>query len=333
MKVLACIRPDYKTNIGGDTIQFSKTVEYLKKKGLDVRISTNPHENLKPYDLVHIFNTIRIRDIYEYYRRAKAYKKKIVLTPIYWNYGLYLYKNLNHSKFKMIWAVDHTLRREIIKNVDLILPSSKLELDMIQKDFKVNTLYKIVYNGVDSYFSKGKPEKFLNQYELKEKDFILSVGRICPHKNQLTLSRICKSMNIPLVTIGPINDLDYFKRCIEANPSLIHINELNHEDLASAYSAAKVHCLVSWYETPGLVNLEAGIAGCHILTTPEGSTKEYFKDYIEYAQWNDYEDIEKKIIKLLNRKRSDELKNYILNNFLWEDIAESIIHAYRMVIH
>jgi len=332
MKVLACIREDYKSNIGGDSIQIIKTVEYLKKKGVDIVISSNPYEDLRPYDLIHLFNTIRIGDTFRYYKRSKVLKKKIILTPIYWNYGMYLYKNLNNPRYLYRWNMDNVLRKEVIKNVDLILPSSKLELDMIEKDFKVKQPYKIIYNGVDACFFEEKSTDFLKKYGIKDENFILSVGRICPHKNQLTLSKICQSINKSLVMIGSVNDMDYFNKCKSVNPSLIHINELNHEVLTSAYNAAKVHCLVSWYETPGLVNLEAGIAGCNILTTSEGSTKEYFKDYVEYSLWNDYDTTLEKVKKLLNKNKDDNFKNHIMNNFLWEDIADSIIDAYGIFV-
>ncbi len=331
MKVLALIRSDYRSNIGGDTIQISKTVEFLKKKGINITISNNPNEDLRPYDIVHIFNTIRIGDTYTYYKRSKAFKKKIVLTPIYWNYGVYLHRNLNNKMYMNRWRMDNALRKEVLRNVDLILPSSNMELDILQKDFSISTPHKIVYNGVDSHFSEGNPEKFLNKYKIENVDFILSVGRICPHKNQLTLAKICRTLDKPLVIIGPINDRDYFNKCKVENPSLIHINELNHEELNSAYKAAKVHCLISWYETPGLVNLEAGIAGCNILTTPDGSTTEYFKDYADYSLWNDYDSALEKMIKLLNKNRDDNLKNHIIQNFLWEDIADSIIDAYKTI--
>lgn len=332
MKVLACIRNDFDGSLGGDSIQITKTVEYLRRKGIDIVISTNLKEDLRPYDIVHLFNTIRIGETYRYYGRCKTYKKKIVLTPIYWNYGRYLCNNLNDSKYMTRWIIDNALRKEVIKNVDLILPSSKLEIDSIQQELKVRNQYKIIYNGVDANFSKGDSEKFLKKYRLKDSNFVLTVGRICPHKNQLTMAKVCKSLNVPYVIIGQINDMEYFNRCKNEYSSLTHIDRLDHEELADAYSAAKVHSLVSWYETPGLATLEAGIAGCNILTTSEGSTKEYFKDYVEYSMWNDYDSILQNTIKLLNKDRNHNLKNHITNNFLWDNIADSIVDAYDRLL-
>src|SRR5690606_10620119 len=127
-----------------------------------------PYEDLKPYDLIHLFNTIRIGDTYNFYRRSKAFKKKIVLTPIYWNYGIYLYRNYQNLKYKYRWGMDNMLRKEVMQNVNLILPSSKAELDIIEKNFRIQKTYKIVYNGVDSCFSDGEAEGFLNKYNIKD---------------------------------------------------------------------------------------------------------------------------------------------------------------------
>ena len=54
--------------------------------------------------------------------------------------------------------------------------------------------------------------------------------------------------------------------------------------LASAYAAARVLALPSWFETPGLAALEAALAGCAVVVTPFGCTREYFGDRVEYAR-------------------------------------------------
>src|SRR4051795_3125182 len=59
-----------------------------------------------------------------------------------------------------------------------------------------------------------------------------------------------------------------------------------HEDpiLASAYASARVFALPSWFETPGLAALEAALAGCAVVVTPFGCTREYFGDWVLYAR-------------------------------------------------
>ena len=48
------------------------------------------------------------------------------------------------------------------------------------------------------------------------------------------------------------------------------LGRLDHHDplLASAYAAARVFALPSWFETPGLAALEAALAGCSVAITP-----------------------------------------------------------------
>ena len=66
----------------------------------------------------------------------------------------------------------------------------------------------------------------------------------------------------------------------------IWLGRLEHDDplLASAYAAARVFALPSWFETPGLAALEAALAGCAVVITPFGSTREYFGELVEYAR-------------------------------------------------
>src|SRR6185437_7691066 len=74
----------------------------------------------------------------------------------------------------------------------------------------------------------------------------------------------------------------YQRRCGEAT----WIPAVDHDDplLASAYAAARVFALPSWFETPGLAALEAALAGCAVVVTPNGCTREYFGPRVEYAR-------------------------------------------------
>lgn len=332
MKILMYIRRDYKDNMAGDSIQLLKTMEYLVKEGLEIEVSSDPRANLEKYELIHLFNTIRIEDTYQFYKNAKRYNKKIVISPIYWNYVKYIGLNRRTEILHYKWYRQNTLRKEVLQNAHLIFPSSLLEMKEIERDlkFKINLPFRIIPNGVDSIFEEDKSEQFRRLYKLEE--FILCVGRISPHKNQLILSRISNKLKIPLILIGPINDISYYYDCIKSNKEIIYVPKINHHELASYYSAAKAHVLVSWYEIPGLVNLEAGLSGCNIVTTEDGSTKEYFKDLAFYSSYKNENDIERKIVQALKLDKNLELKKHIKNNFLWERVAEKLIDAYKTLI-
>jgi len=330
MKVLMYIRRDYKDNMAGDSIQLSKTMEYLMKKGLQIEVSSDPRANLEKYDLIHLFNTIRIEDTYQFYRNARRFNQKIVISPIYWNYIKYIELNKRTEILHYKWHQQNKIRKEVLQNVNLILPSSLLEMQEIKKEFEVDIPYRIIPNGVDRIFEEDNRKDFYKLYKLEE--FILCVGRISPHKNQLSLSKISNKLKIPLILVGPINDISYYYECLKYNKEIIYVPKVDHHELSSFYSAAKAHVLVSWYEIPGLVSLEAGLSGCNIVTTEDGSTREYFKDFALYSTHENIDDIETKIIKAINSNKNDNLKEHIKSNYLWDVIAEKLIDAYLSII-
>ncbi|AOY76979.1 glycosyltransferase [Clostridium formicaceticum] len=329
MKILMYIRHDYQENIAGDSILVIKTKEYLIQAGMKVAVSSNPNEDLKKYDLVHLFNTINVLDTYKFFINAMKYKKKVVLTPIYWNYVKYLPNTFTNALKASYWQKYDPLRKEVFKGVDLLLPSSESEMREIEKNFNINLPYKVVFNGVDKTFAEGNANDFLKQLQIE--NFVLSVGRISPHKNQLTLAKVTKKLGVPLVLVGPINDLNYYHQCMKINKDILYIPKINHSSLKAIYAAAKVHALISWYEIPGLVSLEAALGKCNIVTTKEGSTKEYFKDFAVYVDPYDLEEIENKVLESLKKSFNTDFKKYILEKFLWEKVVEKLISCYTYV--
>ena len=107
---------------------------------------------------------------------------------------------------------------------------------------------------------------------------------------------------------------------------------MNSESLASAYHAAKVHALPSWFETPGLVNLEAGLAECNIVATDKGSTKEYLLDYAWYCDPASTTSIRRAVLDAFSAKKSPDLRKFILANFSWEQAAEKTLRVYERVL-
>ena len=96
-----------------------------------------------------------------------------------------------------------------------------------------------------------------------------------PRKNLLGLIEGLRTTGLPLVVIGepPPGHEGYDRQCRHAGRGFVRwLGKLEHEDdfLGSAYAAARVLALPSWFETPGLVALEAALAGCAVVLTPFG---------------------------------------------------------------
>jgi glycosyltransferase involved in cell wall biosynthesis len=237
----------------------------------------------------------------------------------------------------------------VLREVDHLLPNSLKEFEILKHDFPNvfkdhRKKFSVVPNGVDSkIFCSSSPRKFVEKTGLS--DFVLCVGRFGFRKNQLSLIKALKGSGIPIVFIGdaPIDskfywvkdaaDRTYFHKCKrEADSSCVFLPNMSHSALASAYAACKVLALPSFYETPGLVALEAALAGANVCITQEGSTSEYFLDYAYYCDPYSLDSIRHAVLQAYQAPKNKLLKQHVLENFTWEHVARATLNAYKQAI-
>ena len=137
-----------------------------------------------------------------------------------------------------------------------------------------------------------------------------------------------------MVLIGPLNDTQYYYEARQAasGGGVKFIDTLKSKDLANAYAAAKVHALVSWYDIPGLVSLEAALAGCNLVTTVRGSASEYLGDMAYYCDPGDLDSIAQALLTAWQSPPNPGLSLHVANNFSWEKTAQATYQAYCAVI-
>jgi len=344
MKIAFFVYPSAFQAPGGGEILLSKTQEVLKEKGLSVTLFNQWEDSLKEFDILHIFGSVK--ECLGLMQTASNLKIKIVLSPIFWST---LQRSMNeYGSFfnKMQMALRHTAkvllpfmpsaRRKMLLLADAIVPNSQAEADQVTRLFCVDRKkMHIVYLGADESFAEADKNEFVQKYGIE--DFILSVGRIEPRKNQLNLIKALKGIDIPLVFIGsPVSGCEaYYKECRESAPcGTLFIDRMPHTDtlLASAYAACSLFVLQGWFETPGLAALEAGLAGTKLAVTEGGSTHEYFKDYVDYFSPASPRSIREAVDRALSRTKTGELKNHIMNNYLWHLAADENIKVYKELL-
>jgi glycosyltransferase involved in cell wall biosynthesis len=375
MKVLIQNRPDAFKVFGGDSVQVLKTAEYLRRRNVNVDISLELTPDLSGYDIVHLMNITRVTFTYAQLMNAKRQGKKTVLSPIYWNTksvmssylqtpflgaGISSWKELGKACFTslagrtlfnetMEFVRNRSFASKVLSEVDCILPNSKAELEILQRDFpKIFQSKKkenaIVPNGVDAeIFYKASSKKFTERF--KTSDFVLNVGRFSYRKNQLAMIKALKDVGLRVVFIGGSEassnyygikdaiDKLYYQECIRAsNSSFTFLPPLPHQDIAAAYAACRVFVLPSLYETPGLSALEAALAGANICITSGGSTREYFSDYAFYCNPNSANSIRNAVLNAFNAPKNTNLQQHVLRNFTWEKTAEVTLQAYEKVL-
>ena len=101
--------------------------------------------------------------------------------------------------------------------------------------------------------------------------------------------------------------------------------------LASAFAAARVFALPSWFETPGLAALEAALAGAAVAITPFGSTREYFGEQANYARPDRPREIRQAIREGWDRGPDPRLAPRIATHYLWPIVAQITAEVYDQV--
>jgi len=104
--------------------------------------------------------------------------------------------------------------------------------------------------------------------------------------------------------------------------------------LLSAYQNAALHILPSFFETTGLVTLEAVLAGTKAVSTNRGFTREYFEDFIEYCDPGNISSIRQSIVKTLKKDKLDlqKLQAKIKKHYTWEVTALKTLAVYKKIL-
>ncbi|MGE5593188.1 MAG: glycosyltransferase [Betaproteobacteria bacterium] len=333
MRVLLQSRADLLTLPAGDTIQILETKKALRALGVDADHSGDLAPDLEGYDLVHLFNLTRVAETAAQCENAVRHGKPVVVSPIYWNpeeYILHESPRLQGALLKY-WRQDDPLRRRVVQSAAMLLPNAEAEARLIERDLGVTAPFRVVPNAADPAFARADAREFLSRFGLA--DFVLCCARISPRKNQLALVRATRGLGLPVVFIGPVNDPFYLEACKkEADPSHHFLGFMPQTQLGSAYAAARVHALPSWFETPGLASLEAAVAGCNVVSTDRGTAREYFGHLAWYCDPADVGSIRAAVTAAYGAPRRRDLAAVVSTRFTWERAARETAEAYAQVL-
>ncbi len=356
-------REDSQENPGGDTIQMLKTKTALESMGVDIQEqSVHELDHLRDFDIAHVFNIQMPNSAFSAFQKIQEYNIPIALSSIFWDMFAHWFEMASKGPIK--WRLLNRLlgksrTREIYINwqqrkapgntewqtqqcllaqANRVLPNSFSEANLLQKTFQLNADFlqkvDVIPNGIDPslYLTQPEPSSaFAEKYGVR--DFVLQVGTIHPVKNQIGLIQALHNPTVPIVFIGKVQAewSDYAKHCkalASERGNVIFIDRLPHEELPGVYALAAVHALPSWRETPGLVSLEAGAAGCKVVSTSIGSTYDYFKDLAWYCYPDDNNSIRNAVENALQAPRTTALRDRVLSKYTWQQAAETTMAAY-----
>ena len=324
---------------GGPRTQVEQTARYLRHQGVEVDFF-DQWEGFRSgtHDLIHVFGANMMN--YDIATRLHQFGSKFVVSSIFYSmqppWKIRMARAMEKTlakKYRGVWT-EYGISSAICNASNGVLPNTSEEALIIESGFGVpRDKIRLIPNGVEDRFYKADPGLFINSYGVS--DFILNVGHIGSlRKNVLGLIRALKNIDRPAVIIGKIHRNSYSDQCLKeaaANKNILIIDGLSNDSkmLESAYAACHTFVLPSYFETPGIAALEAALAGASVVITPHGGTREYFLDHAVYVNPRSLKSIEQGIRASLDRPRSSDLQQRILNEFLWQTVADKTLQAYE----
>lgn len=314
-----------------DICEFIQILQPIKRSGKKIFIST-----------IYV-------DYYQFERNSRVGAAKI-LSSLLDKYQIEYAKNavkfLLRKRSASLKYFLYGHRRSIrmaLSMADAVLPNSTSELRRVEVDFVKPNKAFVVVNGVDhGIFKFRTPESIKKSIDFLDGKFpenkflnaVLCVGRIEGRKSQLDLIRALKDTSYNLYIIGKpaSNQAEYYKNCVEsAGVNTKFLDFVPHEVLVHIFTVARVHVLPSWFETTGLVSLEAAACGCNLVVSSLGDTQDYFKNYANYCTPDNVISILEAVDKAYKADPT-EFSAYVASNYTWKLAAEQTFNCYLSVL-
>ncbi len=329
---------------GGGEIQLVETRRALERLNVTARLWQPGCDSLDTIDCLHLFGSHRAW--LPLVEAARCAGKPVAVSTIAWfdlasrwnetaPYSTRLRGTLGQLA-RTICPQIPSWRRQLYQAADVLLPNSQAEADQLTRYFGVpSSKIHVVPNGADPGVADACPEPFAER--VGGAGFVLCAGRIEPRKNQLALIEALAGSGHSLVILGDVvpGHEDYAAACRQAaNADTQFVPALAHNDplLASAYAACGCLALPSWFETPGLVAIEAGMLGKPLVLTDRGATREYFGELADYVCPSDRARIRRTVEQALARGLNPLLADWTRQRYTWHAAAQATREAYATIL-
>lgn len=347
--VLFCARANLFQQPGGDTEVVINLKRALTRLGFRVDFRPSPATDVN-CELVHIFNCDAPIAM-----QSALLRKPYVVTPMYEDIDRYYIRSmravscfrdyLDSGDWLLLENRLSSLQRGeerpvamdwkfTLCNAAAICATGAAEADTIRRQIPEVGAVEIVRIGFNRPVESERvsPDLFIDAYGVR--DFVLCVGRLESRKNQLMLLYSLQDDDIPLVfinsrTVQP--DYEDLCRRFRRRGKTVFTGRVKPEMLWSAYKAARVHALPSWYELPGLASLEAAWFGCSVVAADWGTLPDYLRDSVFYCNPCDPGTVREAVRKALEAPRND-IGRRLLEDCSWEGEAERLAHIYRRIL-
>lgn len=166
----------------------------------------------------------------------------------------------------------------------VIVPSEFTKKILLEQGIN-NTI--VMPAGIDyRFYSGGDGEWIRKRHRLGKKKIVLHVGRIVKEKNLELLineapSIINKRPNVAFIIVGKGPAEEYYKNLVQmkgVDEHFIFAGFVPKKELPDYYAAADAFAFPSYFDTQGLVALEAMAAGIPVVAPERSGSSDFVKD-------------------------------------------------------
>lgn len=335
----------------GDCVQANKTAQALSALGEHVlRCYLKPEtgevydengfligkwgEVLGEMDVIHA-----IPPIPSVFLPKEKVGAKLVVSTVFWRswtYSRVVHRNDGRLSFGVLkdyvrtflsWMGIPTYKSYAA--YDILLPNSVDEIDCFKRYCRIKKGAEItaVPNAIDKM--PEFVEKLSRASMIPAEDYVLVPAVFAPRKNQMALIRALQKFNHPVVFIGAGPLLEECKKTAPGN--MLFLGHIQHgsPEFYSYMKYARVVCLPSNCETPGIAGLEAAALGARPVVPREGGTVQYYGWDAEYLNPLDSDSIRESVERAFGRGRLSDVERERYRSLTWELVAQMTREAYR----
>ena len=232
------------------------------------------------------------------------------------------------------------MQQYILTHSDVFLPNAMEEMNQIENVLGFHAERErivVVPNAIDMANAQTAVEQPVSEEYEKYRDWLICVGRIDTRKNQLKLLEAIKDSDYKLLLVGKCSPgqkayFDKVMKAIEGNSNIEYIEQIENSKLYQLYKVCKVSVLPSWFETPGLVSLEAAAMRCNIVVSDKGTTKDYFHECAYYCDVMSSASIREQIDRAYQEPFNEKLREMIMSEYTWQKAAKKTVEGYEKAL-
>jgi len=280
---------------------------------------------------------------------SKIYKVPHVITPFFHPPRLTI--ESSGTRHKILWNLITNLRKRslidpVINKSEKVVAVSQTDKEILKNIFNPKSIVVLPYGINVKDFTEAYKGAFRHAWGLKDEKMILFVGELSQSNGILDLLKAYKMVqekieNTKLVLIGRDtgqgNLLERFARNLGLSKNLLYAGILPHKEVIEAFRDADLFVIPSYYETFGVVNIEAMASGTPVIVSNRGANPELVDDSVgRVCKYGDWVDLKNKMLEILEnnvlRDRMAKNGEQKAKKFDWNVIVDRYILMYEELV-